>query len=128
MFLASEAESQANATLMGYVMTAILLNSISSIVAPTSLLSLPPSPQLTVSVAICTAEASSARFFLNNTASDVVELQLDAGNAQWSGSAPEGGSLSVQDFNQGSFQISVSDNGIPDHLYRRVSCQPFRSC
>ena len=115
----------------------ISLNAVASFAAPTSVVGLPPSPQLTVSVAICTAQAASARFFLSNSSSgvvpgpdggtDVFELQLVDGIAQWSGAAPEGGLLSVQDLNQGSFQISVSDNGILEHLSHRASCQPFRS-
>ena len=101
------------------------LGSLSSFAAPTSLLALPASPQLTVSVAICTSQAASARFFLSNSTSgavpgpgggaDVFEIQLGGGIGQWSGSAPGGGLLAVQDLNEGSFQISVSDNGIPEH-------------
>ncbi|KAH0835688.1 stretch-activated Ca2+-permeable channel component-domain-containing protein [Lanmaoa asiatica] len=97
------------------------LNSIFSFSAPVPLLALPASPQLTVSVAICASQASSARFFLSNSTSgivpgadggtDVFEIQLNDGSGQWSGSAPAGGLLSVQDLNQGSFQISLSDNG-----------------
>lgn len=99
------------------------LDSLSSFSAPTSLLGLPPSPQLTVSVAICASQASSARFFLSNSSSgvvpgpaggtDVFEIRLNDGSGQWSGSAPTGGLLSVQDLDQGTFQISVqSDHGI----------------
>ena len=100
------------------------LNSLSAFSAPTTLLGLPASPQLTVSVAICTSQASSASFFLSNSTSgivpgpgggaDVFEIQLGGGSGKWSGSAPGGGLLSIQDLNEGSFQISVSDNGIPD--------------
>ena len=108
------------------------LNSLDSFSAQTSLLGLPPSPQLTVSVAICTSEASSARFFLSNSSSgavpgpsggtDVFEIQLSDGTGQWLGSAPSGGLLSVQDLSQGSFQVSVSDNGIPEHSSGVPSC------
>ncbi|KAG6373620.1 stretch-activated Ca2+-permeable channel component-domain-containing protein [Boletus reticuloceps] len=96
------------------------LNSVNTFTTSTSLFGLPASSQLTVSVAICVSEASSARFFLSNSPSvvpapgggtDVFEIQLTDGSGQWSGSAPSGGLLSVQDLQQGSFQIFVSDNG-----------------
>ena len=100
------------------------LNSLSTFSPPTSLLALPPASQLTVSVAICVSRADSARFFLSNSTSvvpgpgggtDVFEIQLDGSNGQWSGSAPDGGLLSVQDLSQGDFQVFISDNGIPPH-------------
>ncbi|KAG9312627.1 stretch-activated cation channel Mid1 [Chiua virens] len=97
------------------------LNTLSSFSSPTSLLDLPVSSQLTVSVAICAPEASSARFFVSNSTSgvvpgpsggpDVFEIQFNLGNGNWSGSVPSGGLLSVQDLNRGSFQILASDNG-----------------
>lgn len=112
------------------------LNSLSSISAPTSLLALPASPQLTVSVAICASQASSARFFLSNGTSgviptagggtDVFEIQLNDGNGQWSGPASTGGLLSVQDLNPGPFQVAVSDNGIPEHCLWRSCYQLLR--
>ncbi|KAF9236792.1 stretch-activated cation channel Mid1 [Melanogaster broomeanus] len=101
---------------------ALPLNSVTSFSSSTSpsLFGLPSSSQLTVSVAICSSQALSARFFLTNSTSginpgpgggsDVFEIPLNTGYGQWSGSAPVGGLMSVQDL-QGSFEVSVSDDG-----------------
>ncbi|KAF9220568.1 hypothetical protein BS17DRAFT_786749 [Gyrodon lividus] len=104
---------------------ALSLNSVTSFSSYTipgsALFGLPPSSQLTVSIASCSSQASPARFFMTNSTSgivpgpggstDVFEISLNNGYGQWSGSAPGGGLLSVQDLQQGSFQVSVSNNG-----------------
>ncbi|KAF8840262.1 hypothetical protein BDN67DRAFT_968749 [Paxillus ammoniavirescens] len=113
---------------------ALSLNSVtsfsSSTIPSSALFGLPTSSQLTVSVAICSSQASSTRFFVTNSTSDVVpgpgggtdvfEISLNNGYGQWLGSAPSGGFLSVQDLQQGSFQVSVSDNGTAYDILDRL--------
>ncbi|KIK98385.1 hypothetical protein PAXRUDRAFT_134305 [Paxillus rubicundulus Ve08.2h10] len=116
------------------IQQALSLNSVasfsSSTIPSSALFGLPSSPQLTVSVAICSSQASSARFFLTNTTSgvipgpgggtDVFEIPINHGYGQWFGSASGGGLLSVQDLQQGSFQVTVSDTGTTYDILDRL--------
>ncbi|KIJ67288.1 hypothetical protein HYDPIDRAFT_173886 [Hydnomerulius pinastri MD-312] len=126
MLLASASESgrlvQKEET--GVCYQALTLNSVTSFASSSlpspALFGLPSSSQLTVSVAICSSQASSARFFLTNSTSgnvpgpgggrDVFEIPLDNGYGQWTGLASGGGLLSVDNIGQGSFEVFVSDN------------------
>ncbi|KAF8130591.1 stretch-activated Ca2+-permeable channel component-domain-containing protein [Boletus edulis] len=85
----------------------LTLNSINTFTTSTSLFDLPASSQLTVSVAIMLPSVVPG----SGGGADVFEIQLTDGSGQWSGSAPSGGLLSCPRYlEQGSFQISVSDN------------------
>ncbi|KAI6131314.1 stretch-activated Ca2+-permeable channel component-domain-containing protein [Pisolithus thermaeus] len=70
---------------------------------------LPASSSLTVSVAICSSQASSERFFLTN-GSDVFEIQLESGFGSWTGPSSNNASLLVESVGQSTFEVAVSDN------------------
>ncbi|KAG1727781.1 stretch-activated cation channel Mid1 [Suillus paluster] len=89
--------------------------------------SLPQAQQLTVSIAICSAGTSSLAFFVtNNTAitdpgqststTDVFEIPLLNGFGNWTGTAPQGGFLAVQNVGQTSFQVAASTGALVHEL------------
>ncbi|KAL4071955.1 stretch-activated Ca2+-permeable channel component-domain-containing protein [Scleroderma yunnanense] len=99
----------------------ISLNSLSTFSSSNlSVFSLPPSSSLTVSVALCSLQASSARFFLTNDTTisvpgpeggiDVFEILLENGYGYWTGPAANGGSLTADNLNNGIFEVAVSNN------------------
>ncbi|KAG1850506.1 stretch-activated cation channel Mid1 [Suillus tomentosus] len=87
--------------------------------------SLPQAQQLTVSVAICSTGTTSPAFFVNNnTASttDILEIQLDSGFGNWTGTTQQGGSLVVQNVGQTSFQVVASTGALVHGL---IPALPF---
>ncbi|KAH7919204.1 hypothetical protein BV22DRAFT_1023395 [Leucogyrophana mollusca] len=100
------------------------LNSLSTFsgttLSGTPLFALPSAPQLSVSFALCSA-GSSARFFVSNSSAisvpsslggdDVFEIQLNDGYGSWTGAAPDGGTIAVEDIGQTNFEIGVSNSG-----------------
>ncbi|KAH7886736.1 stretch-activated cation channel Mid1 [Phlebopus sp. FC_14] len=119
---------------------ALSLNSISlftgSAIPNPASFSLPSSSQLTVSVAICSSQASSARFFVSNSTSgfssstvpepstdNSLEMALENGFGHWTGIISDTGLLIVENLGDpGSFQVSVSNNG---SLHEIVDDLPF---
>lgn len=85
-----------------------------------SLFSIPSANTLSVSVALCAANASP-RFFITNSSriddpgpgggQDVFEIQINNGHGNWTGIFKDGGTLSVVDGGQASFELAVSDDG-----------------
>ncbi|KAI6148887.1 stretch-activated Ca2+-permeable channel component-domain-containing protein [Pisolithus tinctorius] len=96
------------------VQQSLSLNSLStfsgSSISNPATFGLPASSSLTVSVAICSSQATSGRFFLTN-GSDVFEIQLNTGFGSWTGSAANNASLLVEGVGQSTFEVAVSDNG-----------------
>lgn len=87
------------------------------------LFTIPTADNLTISIALCSANAtSSPRFFVTNSSSvtdpgssggtDVFEIVLNDGHGNWTGVFPTGGVLAVEDANKTTFQIGVSDGGL----------------
>ena len=91
---------------------------------------LSPSPNLALSVAICSDSTPIPRFFVSNISNsdsqdspsssggtDVFEISVQNGQGNWTGIFPNGGLLAVeQNGAQGvSFQVGVSDNRKPSH-------------
>ncbi|KAG6917218.1 hypothetical protein DXG01_003423 [Tephrocybe rancida] len=80
---------------------------------------LPTAANLTISVALCSATSSLPRFFVTNSSSsgvpgsgggiDVFEIQLTNGLGSWTGIFDDGGVLAVEDLQQTSFELGVSD-------------------
>ncbi|KAH7909014.1 stretch-activated Ca2+-permeable channel component-domain-containing protein [Hygrophoropsis aurantiaca] len=100
------------------------LNSVSTFsgatLSGTPAFTLPSASPLYVSVALC-APGSSARFFVTNSTTaipssaggkDVFEIDLGDGYGNWTGPAPEGGTLAVEDVGQTVFEIGVSSSGV----------------
>ncbi|KAG6331735.1 hypothetical protein ID866_7354 [Astraeus odoratus] len=101
------------------------LNSLStfagSSLSSPAIFSLPASSSLTVSVALCSSQAWSTRFYLTNDTStsplepaggaNVFEIPLDNGYGNWTGSAAAGASMAVENLGQGVFEVAVSNNG-----------------
>ncbi|KAI6108570.1 stretch-activated cation channel Mid1, partial [Pisolithus croceorrhizus] len=89
------------------------LNSLStfsgSSISDPATFGLPTSSSLTVSVAICSSQASE-RFFLTN-GSDVFEIQLESGFGSWTGPSSNNASLLVESVGQSTFEVAVSNNG-----------------
>ncbi|OAX41807.1 hypothetical protein K503DRAFT_734974 [Rhizopogon vinicolor AM-OR11-026] len=89
-----------------------------------SAFSLPEAQQLFVSVAICSTEAASPTFFVTNTtsvaestsSSDVFQIPLQSGFGYWTGTAPQGAFLTVQNIGQTSFQVAVSNGSLVHEL------------
>lgn len=90
--------------------------------------SLPQAQQLVVSIAICSNETTSPAFFVTNnsyntapaqsTSSDVFEIPLQSGFGNWTGTAPQGGFLTVQNVAQTFFQVAVSNGCMyPEEIY-----------
>ncbi|KAI6001349.1 stretch-activated Ca2+-permeable channel component-domain-containing protein [Pisolithus albus] len=71
---------------------------------------LPASSSLTVSVAICSSQASSESFFLTN-GSEIFEIELESGFGSWTGPSSNNASLLVDGAGQSTFEVAVSDNG-----------------
>ncbi|KAI6001327.1 hypothetical protein EDD15DRAFT_2516474 [Pisolithus albus] len=71
---------------------------------------LPASSSLTVSVAICSSQASSESFLLTN-GSDIFEIELESGFGSWTGPSSNNASLLVDGAGQSTFEVAVSDNG-----------------
>lgn len=81
---------------------------------------LPVSQSLSVSIALCSG-TSSARFFVTNSSSidtpgsdggtDVYELVVTNGHANFTGVFTDGGVLAVEEAGQSSFEVGVSDTG-----------------
>ena len=106
----------------------LALNSLStfsgSSINSTAVFTLPASVLLTVSIAICSLQASSTRFFLTNDTAislpgpeggiDVFEISLENGYGHWAGPAANGGFLAIDGLDQGIFEVAVSDNGTLD--------------
>ena len=104
----------------------LALNSLStfsgSSISSPATFTLPASSSLTVSVAICSSQASSAHFFLTNDTAislpgpdggiDVFEILLVNGYGHWTGPAANGGSLAIDGLEQGIFEVAVSNNGM----------------
>ncbi|OJA21143.1 hypothetical protein AZE42_04360 [Rhizopogon vesiculosus] len=90
--------------------------------------SLPQAQQLFVSIAICSTEATSPTFFVTNnsdttavtestSSSDVFQIPLQSGFGYWTGTAPQGAFLTVQNIGQTSFQVAVSNGCMyPDQV------------
>ncbi|KZT30269.1 hypothetical protein NEOLEDRAFT_1054732 [Neolentinus lepideus HHB14362 ss-1] len=82
-------------------------------------LRLPPSTNLSVSVAICLSSQSLPRFFVTNNTeislpgpsggSNVFEIQLNDGYGNWTGSTPEGGVLAVTNVGGTPFEVGVTE-------------------
>ncbi|KAG6841647.1 hypothetical protein C0991_008632 [Blastosporella zonata] len=80
---------------------------------------LPSAENLAISVALCSATTSQARFFVTNSSSsgvpssaggtDVYEIQVTGGLGNWTGTFADGGVLAVEDVEQTSFELGVSD-------------------
>ncbi|KAI5989562.1 stretch-activated Ca2+-permeable channel component-domain-containing protein [Pisolithus albus] len=70
---------------------------------------LPASSSLTVSVAICSSQASSESFLLTN-GSDIFEIELESGFGSWTGPSSNNASLLVDGAGQSTFEVAVSDN------------------
>ncbi|KAI6021117.1 stretch-activated Ca2+-permeable channel component-domain-containing protein [Pisolithus marmoratus] len=90
------------------------LNSLStfsgSSISDPATFGLPASSSLTVSVAICSSQASSALFSLTN-GSDSFEIQLESGFGSWTGLTSNNIFLVIRSAGQSTFEVAVSDNG-----------------
>jgi hypothetical protein len=75
---------------------------------------------LAISIAVC-SQSSLPRFFVTNDTSlsipgsgggaNVFEIVLNAGLGNWTGLASEGGVLAVENVDQTSFEVGVSNSG-----------------
>lgn len=85
---------------------------------------IPSSPNISVSVALCSAGISTPRFIFSNDTSitqpslndvgqpNVFEVPLGSdGIGNWTGHAPDGGFLTVSGAGQIPFEVGVSDQG-----------------
>jgi calcium channel MID1 len=92
---------------------ALALNSLSSFSGSSSptLFTLPSSDTLSVSVALCASTSSPPLFYVANDTTDATEIVLWQGFGNWTGPAPSGGMLKVENIGSNSFEIGVSDDG-----------------